>query len=375
MKRRLIILLGFVLASISAPFFAFALTVSPARLEISGDPGQTITGEIALFDESAGESSQKNYYVSFENFEPRGDSGAPYFIGAKDGLATWLRSTDSVLVSSSEEVKVPFSIAIPSSAKPGGYFAAVFFGTQPPTGSGGQVSVGGKVGVLILLRVNGEIEEGGGLVSFTTKNNLRVVSTPPIVVEYRLSNTGGDRVVPRGTVSLLNTFRFKTEEVNANKNEGSVLPGSARRYEVYLGDERQLDDTGNPVKLGFFESVKVQLKDFKFGWYTAKLDITWGESAQNAKDSYHFFVIPWQALSILLLGFFLFGKGFKMILKRYNAWVLSQAGIYNQQNSSQKTIEKQEKKQTVSSTISSHSIKDISKPTTQKPLQKPKRRI
>jgi len=375
MKRRLIILLGFVLASISAPFFAFALTVSPARLEISGDPGQTITGEIALFDESAGESSQKNYYVSFENFEPRGDSGAPYFIGAKDGLATWLRSTDSVLVSSSEEVKVPFSIVIPSSAKPGGYFAAVFFGTQPPTGSGGQVSVGGKVGVLILLRVNGEIEEGGGLVSFTTKNNLRVVSTPPIIVEYRLSNTGGDRVVPRGTVSLLNTFRFKTEEVNANKNEGSVLPGSARRYEVYLGDERQLDDTGNPVKLGFFESVKVQLKDFKFGWYTAKLDITWGESAQNAKESYHFFVIPWQALSILLLGFFLFGKGFKMILKRYNAWVLSQAGIYNQQNSSQKKIEKQEKKQTVSSTISSHSIKDISKPTTQKPLQKPKRRI
>jgi len=375
MKRRLIILLGFVLASISAPFFAFALTVSPARLEISGDPGQTITGEIALFDESAGESSQKNYYVSFENFEPRGDSGAPYFIGAKDGLATWLRSADSVLVSSSEEVKVPFSITIPSSAKPGGYFAAIFFGTQPPTGSDGQVSVGGKVGVLILLRVNGEIEEGGGLVSFTTKNNLRVVSTPPIIVEYRLSNTGGDRVVPRGTVSLLNTFRFKTEEVNANKNEGSVLPGSARRYEVYLGDERQLDDTGNPAKLGFFESVKVQLKDFKFGWYTAKLDITWGESAQNAKDSYHFFVIPWQALSILLLGFFLFGKGFKMILKRYNAWVLSQAGIYNQQNSSQKTIEKQEKKQTVSSTIPSHSIKDISKSTTQKPLQKPKRRI
>lgn len=375
MKRRLIILLGFVLASISAPFFAFALTVSPARLEISGDPGQTITGEIALFDESAGESSQKNYYVSFENFEPRGDSGAPYFIGAKDGLATWLRSTDSVLVSSSEEVKVPFSITIPSSAKPGGYFAAVFFGTQPPTGSGGQVSVGGKVGVLILLRVNGEIEEGGGLVSFATKNNLRVVSTPPIIVEYRLSNTGGDRVVPRGTVSLLNTFRFKTEEVNANKNEGSVLPGSARRYEVYLGDERQLDDTGNPVKLGFFESVKVQLKDFKFGWYTAKLDITWGESAQNAKDSYHFFVIPWQALSILLLGFFLFGKGFKMILKRYNAWVLSQAGIYNQQNSSQKTIEKKENRQAKPSTASLHSIKDISKQTTQKPLQKPKRRI
>lgn len=376
MKRRLIILLSFVFASISAPFFAYALTISPARLEISGDPGQTITGEISLFDELANSGNIKNYYISFENFEPRGDSGAPYFIGAKDGLATWIRSNDSVLVYSPEEVKVPFSITIPTSTKPGGYFAAIFFGTQPPTNAGGQVSVGGKVGALILLRVNGAIEEGGGLVSFGLRDNLRFITQAPVILEYRLNNIGGDRIVPKGTISLFNTFRFKVEEVNANKNDGSVLPGSARKYEVVIGEDTlENNNTSQDVKNNFFTSAQAQFKDFKFGWYTAKLDITWGESSQNAKDSYHFFVVPWQALSILLLGLFLFIKGSKIILKRYNAWILSQAGIYNQQNNPQKIVEKQEKKQTVPSTISSHSIKDISKPTIQKPLQKPKRRI
>lgn len=385
MKRTLCIAFSLILASLSAPFFASALTVSPARLEISGDPGQTLRGEILLFEEAETEIA-KTYYVSFENFEPRGDSGAPYFIGAKDGLATWISATDAVSVSSAGETKVPFTISIPSSAKPGGYFAAVFFGTQPPAGSGGQVSVGGKVGVLVLLRVNGEIEEKGGLLEFGLKGESRFVSTPPIILEYRLNNEGGDRVVPRGTITLLNTFRFKAEELNANKNEGSVLPGSARRFEVFSGEERPLDDSGNPVTLGFFDSAKAQLKDFKFGWYTAKLDIEWGETKQSAQDSYHFFVIPWQALIILAIGFFVVWKGFAFVLRRYNRWVLAQAGVHQSQSRDvENFVSVQEKKNKIAKehrvTAPEESVSRLKTITKEKevsqtkPLQKPRRKI
>lgn len=331
MKTAYSIIFSFFAIFFAVPSFVSALTVSPARLEISGDPGQTLNGEILLFEES-NTSVSKNYYISFENFEPRGDSGAPYFIGAKDGLAKWMKAPKEILLVENGETKVPFSITIPSDAKPGGYFSAIFFGTQPVNGAGAsQVSVGGKVGVLILLRVNGDIEEGGGLTSFTLKNEKRFMVNPPITFEYRINNTGGDRIVPKGTIRVYNTFRFKTDEIDANKNAGSVLPGSSRKFEVLVSDETDSVVLGEMDNKNFFEIVGMQLKDFRLGWYTAKLSLSWGQTNQEASDKYHFFAFPWQSILILMVGVYGLFKLFAFILKRYNRWVLSQAGFYVQQ--------------------------------------------
>ena len=61
------------------------------------------------------------------------------------------------MLASGQRAVVPFLITIPQNAEPGGYFAAVFLAvrSQKLVG-GGQVSVGGKIGVLILLRVSGK---------------------------------------------------------------------------------------------------------------------------------------------------------------------------------------------------------------------------
>ena len=101
----------------------FALTVSPARFEITGDPGTTLSGEIEVFNEQEG---TRTFFTSYENFEPSGDSGAPHFIGSKDGLATWIRSDSKIILESGKRVVIPFSIAIPQNAEPGGHFAVIF---------------------------------------------------------------------------------------------------------------------------------------------------------------------------------------------------------------------------------------------------------
>src|SRR3989338_8239771 len=87
-----------------------ALTIAPARIEIGGDPGQTLSGEIEIINE---ENSNKTYYTSYENFEPRGDSGAPYFVGAKTGLATWIKTTPSVQINKGDRKFIPYTISIP----------------------------------------------------------------------------------------------------------------------------------------------------------------------------------------------------------------------------------------------------------------------
>lgn len=302
---------------------ASALTVSPAKIEIAGNPGQTLTGSIELLNE---QKNDQTFYTSFENFEPKGDSGAPYFIGAKDGLATWLTTQPQVSLNAGKRITVPYSLTIPANAEPGGHFAAVFFGTEAPrTEAGGQVSLGGKIGVLVLLRVNGDIKEEGGLVDFTTKNNQKFFSYLPAVLSYRLNNTGGDRIVPAGDVEIKNTFRLTTEKLSANKNEGSVLPGSMRRFNVVWGGAPMTAQVPEAENLGFFAAAAREWSEFHFGWYTAVLSIAWGTTNQSADASYDFFVIPWHLLSIILLILLVVGFGGRYVIKRYNRYIIAQA--------------------------------------------------
>jgi len=302
---------------------AYALTVSPAKIEMTTDPGRTVWGEIELFNEQEG---TRTFYTSYENFESRGDSGAPYFTGAKSGLATWVRTQSEVIIDSRERIQVPYTITIPANAKPGGYFAAVFFGSQPAQSTGGgEVTIGGKIGVLVLLKVSGDVDESAGLVDFGSLNNQRFFSTLPVVLEHGFNNTGGDRVVPRGEIKIKNTLQLTSATLLANENEGSVLPNSTRRFEVVWGEK--LDEN---EKRGFFETALLQVKDFHFGWYSAHIELTWGESAQKAEATYNFFIIPWQLFTIILIVLGLVWFSFKVWIARLKRTILAEA-IRNKQ--------------------------------------------
>lgn len=300
---------------------AHALTVSPAKLETAVDPGQTVVHEIELFND---QDEAKALYSSVENFESRGESGAPYFTGSNEGLASWISLAESVIVGAGERIKVQYTISVPADTKPGGYFAAVFFGSAPPTGSsGGEINIGSKIGVLVLLRVNGDVEEKAGLGNFSTKDGKRFFSTLPIQFEYSFSNQGGDRVVPQGEITIINTFRLKSATLLANEKRGSVLPGSTRRLDIAWGDESNIKDNS---KTGFWGTAWRQIKDFHFGWYTARLDLAWGEAnIETAKGSYHFLIIPWQLITIITLVVLLFWFVGKRSLQKYNDRIIAKA--------------------------------------------------
>ncbi len=304
------------LASLIA-FQASALTLSPAKIEIDGDPGSVLSGVINLYNE---QENSEIFYTSFENFEPGDDSGTPRFIGANDGLATWMSAQESISLVPQERAEVPFKITIPAGTEPGGYFAALFFGNQPQNNDG-QVSIGGRIGVLVLLRVNGDISENGET-TFSTKNNNKFFDATPVSFEYRFSNNGGDRVVPKGDIVIKNIFGTETATLKANEIDGSVLPGSGRRFTTLWGEEQSLN---------FFEKIKHQIKDFHFGYYTAHLNLGWGLSQQTSHNTTSFFMLPWQLLVVLIAIVSLFLFTIKKILKSYRAAIIRE--IQKQQNS------------------------------------------
>lgn len=318
-KIQSIFLISAVLFSINTK----ALTVSPARVEISGNPGQTLGGEINIYNEQA---EVKTFYTSYENFQSSDDSGAPKFVGGENGLATWIKTEASVVVNSQEKKVLPFTITIPSDAEPGGYFAAVFLGSQPPASvEGGTVSIGGKIGILVLLRVNGDIKEGAGLAEFGTQNKKRFFSSLPISLIYKVNNSGGDRIVPIGDIKIKNTIRLNSATINLNEGKGSVLPGSVRKFEAVWGEKNK-----NEKEKTFFESALFQIKNFHLGVYTAKINMTWGETKTNVNsDSFTFFVIPWQLLMIVLITLLFVGFFGIIALRKYNKFIINKARLMN----------------------------------------------
>jgi hypothetical protein len=305
---------GVLLLVLLLPVSASALTLSPTKIEVAVDPGQQAIGEIELLNE---EAKDKTFYLSYENFEPRGETGSPYFVGGGEGLASWITTQESVTLKAGERLNVPYKITVPSDATPGGYFAAVFFGTQPPpTGEGSEVAIGGKVGTLVLLRVNGPISESGGVLDFMTASSSRFFETLPVNFSYRFNNTGGDRVVPKGEVVIKNTFRMKTAALSLNETEGSVLPQSIRKFEFNWTEEETLSPDAS-----FFETVSYQAANFRFGLYTASLEAVWGESSQRSSSTVWFIVFPWQLLLVSFVGLVALRFG----LKAYNKAVIARA--------------------------------------------------
>ena len=221
-----ITVLGFVLnlSTVSA------ITLSPTRFEIEGNPGDVLEYELSIINEN---QKTEIYYTSFANFEAQGETGDPSFTEPTEGLGTWIKmESNTVGVGPQEEKKVPFKIEIPKNATPGGYFAVIFFGNQPSSIGGREVGVGSQAGVLILLSVLGDAEEKAGIFDFNTKNKKFFYKTLPVDFEYRLKNEGADRIKPNGDIVIHNTLFIPTERLNANPTAGNVLPNSTRKYNV-----------------------------------------------------------------------------------------------------------------------------------------------
>jgi hypothetical protein len=182
---------------LSGPFSASALSITPPRVELKGNPGETVIQDMTLTNDT---KSTQIYYSSFANFEAQGETGNPAFVESKEDLGSWMNTEESVALKAGQSIIVPVTIKIPSNAEPGGHFAAVFWGTTPNATSGSAVSIGAKVGMLVLLSVPGNVKEDGGLVSFSTLDHKFFYNTLPVSFEYRFKNDGGDRIKPVGKI-------------------------------------------------------------------------------------------------------------------------------------------------------------------------------
>ena len=311
----------------SVLFFAFiflfyshaqALTISPARLEIAGDPGSVVGGEFSLMNE---QSTTQTFYASYENFGAQGETGTPSFSSEKVGLDTWISVIPSSLtVKPGETVKIPYTITIPKQIDPGGYFSSIFWSTTPPSNGSTQVSIGAKVGILVLLRVNGNVSEKAGITMFDRNGHGFFYNTLPVDMRYKFGNQGGDRVEPQGEVTIRDTLFLPADHIDANISKGNILPGSVRQFTLSWIKQQSLLSPQ-----GFFDIVSYQWHNFAVGLYSAHLNLSYGASGLTASRTIWFFVFTWQLLICMLLVIGIVWFGGKIFFARYNRYIISRA--------------------------------------------------
>ncbi len=296
---------------------AQALTVSPARAELTGDPGETIQGSFTLVNPM---DTDQTYYTSVENFEAQGETGTPNFITSKEGLPSWVKIVDKVVLKKGERVTLPYNVVIPQDADSGGHFGAIFMSTVPPSAGEGEVSVGAKVGMLLFLKVTGPVKEQGGLSSFALKSGKKVLTSLPVDFVYKFKNEGNDRVAPEGELTIKNTLGMVAATIDVNKTKGdNVLPASTRRFEVRYGEK-----DAPAVSAPFFDQVKYQKNNFALGMYSANLKLSFG-NASVADSSVTFYIFPWQLLAVVGGSILVAILLLIALVKHYNKWIIKQA--------------------------------------------------
>lgn len=299
----------------NSPNYGQALEIAPPLINLTANPGQTITTQIFLRDVSKGDlivTGQAN------DFTASGENGTPKILLNPSDSANNPYSMRSWVVAPAElhlipkEVKsMKITINVPAAASPGGHYAAIRFTATPPELKSSGVSLSTSLGALILMTVNGNVKESMSIKDFSVNKGGKTASlfqSAPLNFVERLENKGNIHEEPRGLVTITNMFGKKVATLGINQPPRNVLPASIRKF------DQNLDKT-------VIGSKKL------FGRYTAKLDVTYGKNnSQKVSSTMSFWVIPYKLIAIviavLIVGFFALRYG----IKRYNRYIIGRSG-------------------------------------------------
>ncbi len=283
---------------------SLSVTVTPPLFQLTIGPGEKWSSTIKVVNNNANEVA---YYAQVMNFQANGESGASKFIPVVQesseersmSLANWIQvSHEPVAVAGGASREIPFTVDIPVDAAPGGHYAAILIGTQPPANQGGNmVKISSFVSSLLFVRIKGDVHESGRIREFTTDKTL--YQTPAANFTLRFENTGNTHLQPQGDITIYNMWgkeRGKLE-INQKDNFGNVLPKSIRKFEF---------------------SWKGEESAFDIGRYRAMVTLGYGDQGkQNTTAVTYFWVVPIVPVAITLGCFLVFVLLVTWLIRRY----------------------------------------------------------
>lgn len=263
--------------------------VGPTKAEIVVAPGETKTHRLTVKSRIDGEQKfelQVKDFVASDNLEEviqfvDRDSGInPYFLS--DYISTEITDFSLGL---GESIAFDVTVSAPIDAEPGGRYGAIIIRALPEDTSidGSGVRFYSEIAPLLLVRIEGELEEYGYIENFTVNDKTKGVFTKkPLRFSTFFKNEGNVHLIPYGQIVLSNMVGKEIASVPIDAHFS--LPDSTR--------------------LRSFDWPGKEQKHFLIGRYKAELQMYPGYRDIPEIATLHFWYIPLRAVAIFLIVVF-----------------------------------------------------------------------
>jgi hypothetical protein len=274
--------------------------LGPGKFELELAPGQSRTVELTIGNRM-GETKIFSFETEDMTGSQTGDS-AVVLLGADRGpytLKDYIQiSSPQFELAHAERARIPVTISIPADAEPGGRYGSLLVSivSNPNDADGGSGAapasvVISRIGTLFFITTPGETRREGELREFSTIGRQSFFASGPITFGVVFENTGPVHTTPYGEIRITNTFG---DEVGFVQLEPwFVMPQSLRNREVQWN------------------------RSFMIGRYTATAQINRGYDDIIDTQSFTFWVIPWDIVGYVFLGFFLFFLLLRFLFSRF----------------------------------------------------------
>lgn len=256
-----------------------SMTVIPPNMVLDANRGDTLERTVAV--ENTGEVPQ-NVSVTVRNFKPQAEEGqiAPTDEDSAYSMVKWTSVSPNVdTIKPGERQDFVATIKVPADAEPGSHYVSIVFTPKVSAQANSGFTTTTELTSQILLKVPGVAKEGATVASFSA--DVASGAKGPVNFVTRITNSGNVHFVPKGEITVTDTFGRKVATIPVNDQNHPVLPGATRRFETKWSTNRLV------------------------GRYTAKLHLTYPSNAEGQPDkvltaSTTFQRIPWIEIAAVL---------------------------------------------------------------------------
>lgn len=251
---------------------AIGIAAIPPRLEITVKPGEVITKEIKVRNES---KTERFMSTDVRDFIVTNDKGTPVQVESDKNndnrwaASGWIQISPSQFKLKGGETKsLVVTVMVPADAVPGGHYAMILHSPKTETilnDSGSTIET--NVGTLAYVTVPGDIKQDAKVKSFVGPS---FAEYGPIDFKAIIENLSDIHIKPTGAVTVTNMIGGKTAELALT--ETNIFPYTTREF------TNQLD------------------KKWLFGRYKAQINAAYGTAGGIVTATLFFWVIPWRFL-------------------------------------------------------------------------------
>lgn len=265
-------------AFIAAPVHAqMSMTAIPPKVELKGDPGQTLTATLKIRNDSP---ETQNFTIAVEDFIVIDNQGTPIPVSTKTNnrwsLANWITAPKEIPVDSGGIQVLNITIKIPMTALAGGHYAMITYSPNAEAKPGDLKQTGNiitqRVGTLIYVTVSGPVTEKANITRFAAP---KFTEKGPVEFTGTVESLSDIHINPKGTITISNPLGTKVSEIPVDA--GYVFPEVSKDF----------TSTWNQ----------------KWGWgrYKADLQLAYGAAGSLITASIFFWLFPIRLVIYILI--------------------------------------------------------------------------